>query len=362
MSVSGRVRGGAHPASADQPRAKNLAMPSSRKNVDDLHRLLAELVLLRGPDRWTPALLAERFGISEKTARRDIIKLKGTGFNVRFDRARRSYRLADDSFLPPVHLSLEECLALVVMCEDIAGRGQIGLLHAALSALSKIEAQLPRALKTRLDAVMDHIAVRLAPSGCGDCEAEVFRQVQAAIAEQTALTCVYQAPGRAREPAPFAFEPYALWYGVRAWYAIGKHKRRGEVVALKLRRFVAVEPTREKFVRPANFTVESYLGNAWQMIPGDRDYKVELQFDSDFGETAADTKWHSTQRVVYHTDGTVSLHFTVSGLQEIAWWVLSMGRHCRVIRPRELARRVRAEAAATVKMHSGRLGARARGA
>jgi len=327
-------------------------MPSSQKNVSDLHRLLEELVLLKGHDRWTPKLLGTHFGVSEKTARRDIKKLVANGFNVRFDRKRGGYRLASDTFLPPVQLSLDEALALIVICEDVAGRGQVGLLGAAVSALSKVEAQLPPALKDRLNSIIDHVAVRLAPSGCVDGESEVFEQIRQTIVTQTVLQCNYQSPSRREKAASFGFEPYSLWFGVRAWYAIGKHQRRGEVVALKLRRIVQVTRTNETFVRPPGFTVDTYLGNAWQMIPGGRDYEVELRFEAGFGETVTDTKWHRTQEVIRHEDGSLTMRFTVSGLREIVWWVLSMGRHCRVIKPKELSRLVRLEAAATLKVHA----------
>jgi predicted DNA-binding transcriptional regulator YafY len=37
----------------------------------------------------------------------------------------------------------------------------------------------------------------------------------------------------------------------------------------------------------------------------------------------------------------VDIRFTVDGLEEIVWWVLSYGPHCRVMEPGELRERVR---------------------
>jgi predicted DNA-binding transcriptional regulator YafY len=277
-------------------------------------------------------------------------KLATTGFGVRFDRTAGRYRLDSTTFLPPIQLTLEESLALIVLCEDVAGREQVAHLGAATGALAKVESQLPPALRQGLQEVMDHVQVRLARAAGGE-DRRAFDAIRRAIASSSVLRCRYKSAKPGDSTRLFEFEPYTLWYGVRAWYAIGLHRKRAEVLALKLRRFQLVEPTGESFTRPENFTVEDYLSNAWQMIPGERDYDIEILFDASFAETVCDTLWHRTQRVTRHADGSATVHFTVSGLDEITWWVLSMGAHCRVIRPRELRRRVRAEAQAAARQY-----------
>ncbi|MBN8598241.1 MAG: WYL domain-containing protein [Planctomycetes bacterium] len=327
-------------------------MRSSAKNVSDLHRLLHELVLLRGHERWTPKSLGKHFGVSEKTIRRDMKKLASTGFGVAFDRSRGGYRIGAGSFLPPVQLSLAEALSLIVLCEDVAGRDQVGLLEPAIDAMSKIESLLPPALKSDLDEVMDHVEIRLARSGSTESERAIFEQLRDAIVTETVLRCRYKSASGGEPQRSFEFEPYALWFGVRAWYAIGKHRRRGTLAALKLRRFQRIEVLNETFKRPADFSVDSYLGNAWQMIPGEDEYEVELRFDADFAETIVDTRWHKTQQVTRRADGTATVCFQVAGLDEIVWWVLSMGRHCHVVKPKELRERVKREASAAAKQYS----------
>ena len=42
----------------------------------------------------------------------------------------------------------------------------------------------------------------------------------------------------------------------------------------------------------------------------------------------------------------------VSGLEEIVWWILSMGPHCKVIKPKALADRVRELANQTAAIYS----------
>lgn len=326
----------------------------STKNVGDLHRLLGELVLLRGHEAWTPASLARRFNVSEKTIRRDMKKLSGTGFPVKFDRATSRYRIESGTFLPAVQLTLDEALALIVICEDVAGRGQVGLLDPALGAMTKIESLLPQSLRDELAKVMDFVEVRLARSGGANSETGHFALLRDAIVSQTVVRCQYKSLRGESPERSFEFEPYALWYGVRAWYVIGRHRRRGEVRALKLRRFQRIDPSALRFARPSTFSIDTHLGNAWQMIRGETEYDVELHFDAAFAETICETRWHKTQQVHRLDDGSAIVKFRVAGLDEIVWWVLSMGRHCRVVRPRELAERVCDEAAAVMGVHAAR--------
>jgi len=90
------------------------------------------------------------------------------------------------------------------------------------------------------------------------------------------------------------------------------------------------------------------------MIRGTKTYDVELRFDAEFAETIADTRWHSTQEVDWNEDGSIGFRCRVDGLEEIVWWVLSMGPHCIVKQPTELARRVKELAEGVVKNYPSR--------
>ena len=78
------------------------------------------------------------------------------------------------------------------------------------------------------------------------------------------------------------------------------------------------------------------------MIRGSDRHAVELWFSPEFAETIADTHWHSTQRIDWQDDGSILFHCEVDGLDEIVWWILGMGPHCVVRKPKALVQRVRA--------------------
>jgi len=152
---------------------------------------------------------------------------------------------------------------------------------------------------------------------------------------------------RSKNGDAFIFKPYTLFFNQRAWYAVGYHSKHNEVRCLKLNRFTRIEPLDQPYTIPKSFSLAAHLGNAWRMMRGDKTFKVELHFDPEFAETIADTHWHSTQEVIWNEDESITFRCKVDGLDEIVWWVLSMGPHCTVQKPKELIELVRTLAGAT---------------
>ncbi len=306
-----------------------------------LLRLLKLLTLIQGGSRWTPTKLAEACGVKERTIFRDLSDLRATGIPIRFDNASKEYRVDPDFFLPPVQLSRDEALALSVLCEHVAGSEQIAFTGPAWRAMQKVRAAMPPDVREEVEKLDGSLSVRTGASSPSDGYADVFERLQEALGARKALVCRYESLSGSGEGEAFDFEPYALFFSVRAWYAVGFHAGRGGVRTLKLSRFTQAKPTERLYEIPKDFSLDTHIGNAWRMIPGEPEHEVEIVFDASFAETVADTLWHKTQTVEEHDDGRVTFRCTVAGLDEIVWWVLSMGPHCRVVKPEALASRVR---------------------
>ena len=320
--------------------------PISRsKHTNDLHRLLHIIVLTQSGPGWNATKLAKECEVVERTIYRDVKKLINVGVPIEYNTKGEGYRVSGEFFLPPVQLTSEEAIALAVLCEEIAGRDQIGFLSPALRGLQKLRAQLPADLRDEVLRKSKRVKIRTAQHAPPGDHADVFAHMQASIEAGKALECVYERPGQGfSDLAPFTFEPYALFFSVRAWYAVGRHHSRNEIRSLKLTRFMRVAHTTRAYSVPSEFSLERYLGNAWSMIRGDKDYAVEIRFDPNFAHSVIETMWHPTQNVDEHADGSATFKCTVSGLDEIAWWVLSMGNACKVVQPPELAKRIADEA------------------
>jgi predicted DNA-binding transcriptional regulator YafY len=61
--------------------------------------------------------------------------------------------------------------------------------------------------------------------------AELYTRIRQAMTDKRALQCTYESPLRKTivESDRFRFDAYALYFGQRAWYAIGFHHGHSEV-------------------------------------------------------------------------------------------------------------------------------------
>src|SRR5712692_9289985 len=115
---------------------------------DRMARLLHELLLLQGTRRGLTSLeLADRMAITRRTAQRDLKALEEIGVPLLVDGAR--WRLVDGYFLPPVNLSLQEAVGLLLsarlMLRYADRRNQYTIM-----AYEKVAAILPEPLRQPL--------------------------------------------------------------------------------------------------------------------------------------------------------------------------------------------------------------------
>ncbi len=325
-------------------------------NYGRIHRLLKILTLIQSDSGWTAQRLAEECGVTKRTIFRDLDMLEGAGIPYFHDSVKGGYTIRRDFFMPPVALTLDESLALIALGEHIGGKEQIPLTKVAARAIQKIRCHLPQSIKTELSRIDKHIAIQLARAGPHEGFDKVYANIRMAIAKRRTLRCKYESIERSLnrtkgEEEVFEFKPYSLFFSHRSWYVLGHHSGRGEIRCLKINRFAALEITKRPYKIPESFSTEDHLGNAWLMIRGKKSYPIEIEFDPEFAETIAETHWHRTQDVQWHKNGSITFRCTVDGLDEIIWWILGMGPHCIVHKPKILATRVQKLATALLNLY-----------
>lgn len=310
-----------------------------------IHRLLKIITLIQGTHGWTPARLAEECDTTQRTIYRDLQILQDIGIPY-FHDGENGYAIRRDFFLPPVQLTFDEALALIALAEQVGDREQIPFTRPASRAVAKIRGQLPPPLRHELEQVADHVRIDLGAAIGPEGITDVYETIRTSIRRKRMLRCTYEPAhviGRTdldKDHNLFLLEPYTLLFNQRAWYVLGHHRAHKEVRCLKLNRFTRIELTDQPYQIAKDFSLEQHLGNAWRMIRGKKAYDIELHFDSQFSETIADTHWHPTQEIDWNEDGSITFRCRVDGLDEIVWWILSMGPHCQVKKPAALIQRI----------------------
>ncbi|MBM7773261.1 putative DNA-binding transcriptional regulator YafY [Actinokineospora baliensis] len=192
--------------------------------ADTPARLLTLLSLLQSRPVWSGTELAERLGVTTRTVRTDIERLRALDYPVHATRgALGGYRLGAGGKLPPLLLDDEEAVAVAIGLR--AGRGIAGIEAASSRALAKLEQVLPPRLRPAVEAVSS--AIEHAPENTAtdapdpEVDPDTLRAVATAIHSTEQLRFDYDDAAR-------LVEPYRLLSWQRRWYLVARDPATGE--------------------------------------------------------------------------------------------------------------------------------------
>ncbi len=182
-------------------------------------RLLHLLSLLQARREWTGPELRERLGVSARTVRRDVERLRALGYPVLATLgAAGGYRLEAGTAMPPLLLDDEEALAIAVGLRGAAGGAVAGIEESSVRALAKLEQVLPERLRRRVNALHTATTPLTGPPAGPVVEPAALTVLAAACRDRERLRFGY----RDRDDTVSArlVEPHGLVSAGRRWYLV----------------------------------------------------------------------------------------------------------------------------------------------
>ena len=180
-------------------------------------RLLKLLSLLQTRRDWPGGELAERLGVSGRTIRRDVERLRDLGYPVdAVTGPAGGYRLEAGTAMPPLLLDDDEAVAIAVGLRTAAGASVTGIEETSIRALVKLEQVLPSHLRRRVNALGSVLATLPASGPMVDPEA--LTAIAAACRERERLRFAYRS--REDEETRRHVEPHSLVNLGRRWYLV----------------------------------------------------------------------------------------------------------------------------------------------
>jgi len=182
-------------------------------------RLLALLSLLQARRDWPAERLAGWLGVSERTVRRDVDRLRELGYPVQATRGPEGgYRLGAGSELPPLLFDDEQAVALAVALRTAVTTGA-DVEDAAARALATLRQVLPSRLRQRVDA-LELSAGRPAGVSVGT---GVLVALSAAVRRREEVRFDYRVPGRPDDGdgPPRRVQPHHVVARDGRWYVVG---------------------------------------------------------------------------------------------------------------------------------------------
>ncbi|MFJ2738911.1 helix-turn-helix transcriptional regulator [Streptomyces sp. NPDC087440] len=208
-------------------------------------RMLRLLSLLQTRREWSGAELSERLGVTVRTVRRDMDRLRELGYPVDSVSGHAGgYRLASGADMPPLLLDDEEAVALTVALRTAAGN-VTGFEESALRALAKLEQVLPHRLRTQVTALQQSTAtIDWGPRG-PRADPATLALLAAACRDHETVTFDYTTRDDTR--APRRVEPHHLVASGGLWYLLAHDTGKDDWRIYRLDRITGPVPTRHRF-------------------------------------------------------------------------------------------------------------------
>ncbi|ONF70256.1 helix-turn-helix transcriptional regulator [Amycolatopsis keratiniphila] len=173
-------------------------------------RVLTLLGLLQQRAVWTGPELGERLGVTPRTIRRDVERLRALGYPVQASNGvGGGYQLGPGHDMPPLLLDDEEAIATAVSLLAGAGSGE-----AALRALTKLDRVLPTRLRHEVSALSGSVVAF--DGSRAPIDPDVLMTLARACRDEVEASFGYPSSGSASRRV----EPYRLVASGRRWYLL----------------------------------------------------------------------------------------------------------------------------------------------
>src|SRR6266545_4525082 len=300
-------------------------------------RLLRLLSLLQTRPDWTGQALADRLGVSARTIRSDVEKLRSLGYPVHArPGVAGGYRLGAGTALPPLLLDDEEAVAVAVGLRTAAGGTVTGIEETSLRALAKLEQVLPTRLRGRVNALHTHIVAT--SKGGPTVDAAVLTTIAAAARDRHRLRFDYR--GREGNPSTRDTEPLRLVHTGRRWYLVAWDLGREDWRTFRVDRITPRIPTGPRFTPrdPPDEDVPAYVN--WVVSSARHRYQARFTFHAS-AETLAEKVPPTSGVIEAVDDHTWILHTGSNHLDALAIHVAVLGIDFEAHEPPELLDHIR---------------------
>jgi predicted DNA-binding transcriptional regulator YafY len=301
-------------------------------------RLLELLELLQARPLMTGRELADRLAIDVRTVRRYIAAVQELGIPVEGQRGvGGGYRMRPGFRLPPLMLSDDEAVAVVL---GLVGARRLGLDTATESvegALAKIHRVLPATLRRRVEALEATLGFTTPAKTGVPVGGDVALLLADAIRRRRRLRTAYRS--FSGEESRRELSPHGLVVHSGCWYLAAHDHSREDLRTFRVDRMWRTVLVDEPALAPPDgFDAVAHVSRSLARVPWDWEVEVVLDLPVD---QAADRIPPTLGELFETPDGTL-LRMRVTSLDWMAGVLAGLGCAFTIQRPSELRASVRA--------------------
>jgi len=291
------------------------------------------------PHYWSRRTLADYHEIGERMIQKDLELIRQRlGLPLRHEGG--AYYFEWLPKLPTATYSFPEALALLAAARTSQAIPGINSAELA-AAIARLESLFPSEMSRLVRDALETLPRRAVRAH----RQEMLALMHRALAERRQVRIQYATASRGGKVTERIVEPYHIMPYGRSWHLIAYDHLRQEVLQFKIDRVQEAELLEATYTIPADFDIDTYLGDAWGLMRGAarEPERVVLLFEPEAGCWVAEEIWHKSQESEVLPDGRVQITFYVGVTPEMVNWLLYYGSRVRILEPEWLRERVAEE-------------------
>ncbi|HDR7468313.1 YafY family transcriptional regulator [Bacillus toyonensis] len=308
-------------------------------------RLLAILIELQRRQTVTAQSLTEKFETSIRTIYRDMDALNESGVPI-YSMPGYGYSLMDGYFLPPIQLTPEEAVTLLLGGDYIEKTFTSSFSVHARSAKEKLEVILPTDQKKKVEGLRGTFRFLSPIFSNQQAEQEKLENqlflLQEAIQNEQAISFSYRKP-RETTKIERTVHPYGLVNISGIWYIVAHCLLRKQIRNFRLDRMDTLQQKQEFFTKPKDFSLQDYQPENNRIVT------IHLLFPSHIAHKIIESRYFFIDSYE-HKDNGFHVFLKSRNIDEVFQWVLSFGSQVQVLEPKILSEKIRDEAKKMLKL------------
>jgi predicted DNA-binding transcriptional regulator YafY len=287
------------------------------------------------------AVLADHFGLSERTAHRNIEYMRHyLGAPLLYDSKQKGYTYGEKNYeLPYLHATQEEILALLLSRNLLMHASEKNMRHAIKNFSKKIldstsgigitEEQLDQSFSATWN-------------GYSPPQGDTFRQTAEALLQHHLLEFRYTSP-KSDTSVLRQVEPHHLQHYMGSWILIAWCRLRFDWRKFFLSRMSDITILEKTFHPRPIKEWQHLVDGAFGIFQGHEKQTVLLRFSPERARWIKEQIWHPKQKISENDDGSLDLSIPVADFREIKLRVLQYGCDIEVLEPQELRAEIKKE-------------------
>lgn len=270
--------------------------------------------------------LAEETEVSERSIYR-YLNIINFIIPIVHDKKKGGYSFENDKALKSIPVTLEE-LALISALADLTNQGGGHLKETFHGMLKKFNIIAER--KTEENTPLSiHFPVTLQNG------TKWYKSVIESMREKRKLHIKYHSINK-DEVTERTIDPYRVFLYDGIWFIYAYCSLREDFRWFALDRIVELRRLKEGFDTDRTAKVNENLSKLWG-IWEDKETEIRLKFSKEVASIIVrKPAYHPSEKRKILEDGSIELSFTLSGAEDIKWWIYSWIPHVEILSPPQL--------------------------